>query len=498
MSRRLSTAAIIATGLFAAGALLLAPWVVMAGVAGVLFLLGTTRIIRYQRPTLILVFELVLLAGTKYRSRDVGATLSGIADAQVLLELAFYAAIAWIVFLTIVFPSRPVRRVAPTIAVGLVSYAGLAVLSTAWSPTPAITLVRSVQLAILVAAAICLFSRSDPATILSSLLIALVVHCVTFSALAIAVTGGRPYMETTNGENRFTWFALHPGVVATLSATAFVLLLAYLLSRAPRAPGARRFGYRGFASLAGIAFFGGLLLATRTRSDLLASIATVGVLLIRRARPRPMTLAIAVLGSVALGGFALTYLGVTDFFSRLLSNDSAVGAYLIRGESQARLLTLNSRTLLWNDMLPLVVARPVLGWGFESSRSILLDVFFWAASAHNALMQTLLDLGVVGAVLLMTLFGSCFFVGSSRRGDGDERAAFGRTAVFGLAVYLAIQSIGSESYAGTPGFPTLVAFLCMLAAADLRRRSRTLPVRVASFGRLLHGVQDWRADACAC
>jgi O-antigen ligase len=123
-------------------------------------------------------------------------------------------------------------------------------------------------------------------------------------------------------------------------------------------------------------------------------------------------------------------------------------------------------------MLPLVTARPVLGWGFESTRSVLLDVFFWAAYAHNALMQALMGLGVVGAGLLMALFGSCFFVGSPRIRRGSDASAFARSAVFGLAVYLGIQAVVSESFAGTPGFAALVAFLCMLSAADLRQETR--------------------------
>jgi len=479
LRRTAAAAGVVAAGVLIAVAILAAPWLVAAAVAGAFFLLLSVRIIRHQRLTAVLIFLIVLLAGSKFRSRDVGATLSGAVDSQVAYELAMFAALGWIVFLAITFPVKPVRRVPRTIPLGLVCYAVLAVVSTAWSPTPVLTLVRSLQLSILVAAAICLFYRTDPTTILQALLIALLVHCGTFIALAIAISGGWPQRLTTSGVSRFTWFAMHPSVIAMLMATAFLLLLASLLEGLPPTWNARRFAV---LRIGGIVVFGALLLATRARADFLATLAAAGVMVVRRTRIRPDILAVAVLGGLAILGFAVTTFGGTDLVGRMLSDDWAGGAYLLRGQTSAGFLSLNGRTLLWKEMLPLVSARPVLGWGFESTRSVLLDVFFWAAYAHNALMQALMGLGVVGAGLLMTLFGSCFFVGSARNRGGSDASAFARSAVLGLAVYLGIQAVGSESFAGTPGFAALVAFLCMLSAADLRQEARATHGGAAPLG----------------
>lgn len=471
IGRTVSIAGVVAAGVLAALAILMAPWKAAGGVAGVFFLLLCVRIIRHERLTAVLVFLLVLLAGTKFRTRDVGATLSGSVDSQVAFELAMYAALGWIAFLAITLPSKPARRVPATIALALVCYGLLAVLSTAWSPTPGLTLVRSAQLLILVAAAICLFYRSDATTVLRSLLIALVVHCALLTALAIAITGTWPHLLTSSGVSRFAWFATHPGPIATLGATAVLLLLATLLAGPPQTRGGRRSVYLAYG---GIVLFGALLLATRTRADLFASVAAGGVMVVRRSRLRSEIFAVAALGTVAILGLAVTSFGGANVFSRVLSDDWSGGAYFLRGQTPENFLTLNSRTLLWKEMLPFVQARPILGWGFESTRSVLLDVFFWAAYAHNALIQALMGLGVVGASLLMALFGSCFFVGSTRIRHDCDTSAFARTAVFGMAVFLGIQSVAMESFAGTPGFTVLVAFVCMLSAADLRRKSREL------------------------
>lgn len=470
--QQLVASAVAASAAIVASASLIAqPLVVLAGAAGILFLVFSVRIIRHPRATAVVVCLLVLLAETKFRQRDVDATLSGSVDSQVVFELALYAALGWIVFLAVVVPARPVRRISPAIAWGLCGYAALALVSTAWSAAPTITLVRSAQLCILVAAVVCLSLRADPATILESLLIALVLYCCVFSVLALVVPGTRlgphgvslPDADLAGKPNRFSWFAVHPGLVAMMVGITVLLLVAVLLNGLPRMPRSRRLTL-GFA---GIAVFGAVLLATRSRTDLIAIAISVCVLLIRRKRPRLDLLVAGALAGVAIIGFV----GASSLFNSLVSQNWSVGDYLLRGQTTDQFLTLNSRTMLWEKMMPLIAARPVLGWGYEASRGILLNVMWWASYAHNAWVQAVMDLGVFGAALITFLFGSCFFVGERSRPTRDG-PAFARTGVIGIAVYFGIESIASESFAGTPGFAGLVVFLCMLAAADLRRRAR--------------------------
>jgi O-antigen ligase len=458
---------VVAAAIIASGSLLVQPWLVLAGTAGILLLLFSVRIMRHPRSTAVVAFLLVFLAETKFRQRDADAMLSGSVDSQVIFELAMYAALGWIVFLAITVPPKPARRISPSIALGLGGYGALALLSTAWSAAPAITLVRSIQLCILVAVAICLSLRADPATIFESLLIALVLYCGVFSILALVVPGGAPRLDIPGKTERFSWFAVHPGAVAMYCAVTVLLLIAALLNGLPRMPRSRRLTL-GFTA---IAVFGAVLLATRSRTDLIALALTVGALLIRRMRLRPSVLVAGMLGGVAIIGFAVTIFGASTLFNGVLSDNGAVGDYLLRGQTTDQFMSLDSRTTLWKEMTPLIVARPVLGWGFEASRRILLDVFFWASYAHNALVQTVLGLGVFGIALLMPLFGSCFFVGERSQPTLDG-PAFARTAAIGIAVYFGTESIASESFAGTPGFAVLVVFLCMLAAADLRRQAR--------------------------
>src|SRR5262245_57233034 len=255
----------VAASVIAARMLLVSPALVTAGAAGILFLLFSVRIIRHPRLTAVVAFLVLLLSETKFRTRDTGALLAGSVDSQVLFVLGLYAALAWLVVLTIIFPPKPARPISPAIGLGLAGYAALALLSTAWSPIPMITLVRSAQLAILVALAIALFVRTDPATIFESLLIALVLYCGVCSILAMVVPGSRagphgvigiPLVSIPGKSIRFSWFAVHPGTVAMLVGITVLLLIATLLNGMPRATARGRITL----GIAGIASFGAVLL----------------------------------------------------------------------------------------------------------------------------------------------------------------------------------------------------------------------------------------------
>jgi exopolysaccharide production protein ExoQ len=95
---------------------------------------------------------------------------------------------------------------------------------------------------------------------------------------------------------------------------------------------------------------------------------------------------------------AQSTLGIYDYALTFLNRDS----------------TLTERTVLW-DALFKVKINPVIGTGFESfwlgeRRQKLWDDVRWEASeAHNGYLETYLNLGLVGLILLVGLLGATFF-----------------------------------------------------------------------------------------
>jgi exopolysaccharide production protein ExoQ len=103
--------------------------------------------------------------------------------------------------------------------------------------------------------------------------------------------------------------------------------------------------------------------------------------------------------------------------------------------------TLTDRTLIWQDLLQMNV-NPVLGTGFESfwlgeRLNILWDKWWWQPnSAHNAYLETYLNLGFIGLFLLI---GWLFVTYRKARRDLIRQIDWGR---FRLAFLLAVLLYG--------------------------------------------------------
>jgi hypothetical protein len=69
-----------------------------------------------------------------------------------------------------------------------------------------------------------------------------------------------------------------------------------------------------------------------------------------------------------------------------------------------------------------------------------------------------LDLGIVGSLTLIALLGAALF--SAMR----ARTPWLRATLASLSLFLIINSISTESFAGTPGFEMFLVFLCAIAA----------------------------------
>src|SRR5438105_8447117 len=103
-------------------------------------------VVTYQHPRTMLsgCFSIVLIAGTKFRMREASDSLAGSMDAQMLFELALFAAVAVVVLAAWIAAGD--RRPLTIVEVLIGGYAAIALLSTFWSAAPVLTLVRAGQL----------------------------------------------------------------------------------------------------------------------------------------------------------------------------------------------------------------------------------------------------------------------------------------------------------------------------------------------------------------
>lgn len=141
--------------------------------------------------------------------------------------------------------------------------------------------------------------------------------------------------------------------------------------------------------------------------------------------------------------------------------DAALGLREKLFRSLGRNPNLTDRTVVWTDVLALQ-DRPLLGFGFESfwlgpTRDTLWAKWWWQPiQAHNGYIETYLNLGVIGVVLLVAMLLSGFRkIQSSARAQPD-------LAMLRMAYLVAIV-IFNYTEAGFKGLHLAWTIFCIVA-----------------------------------
>lgn len=432
----------------------------LGDIRAVVALLGAAAIacwgvFAFHRPAAALgaSFPLLLLAGTKFRTRDPDASLAGAVDAQILLELGLFAMIA-VGVAAVRFSGRACAVRLPLVSL-LGAYVGLCLASTVWSAAPALTMVRATQLAIVAALATTAIQVLSPERSLRLL----ALSTAAFAAVCGAIAALFPWARAASEDGRFAWFSVHPIEAATLAAIGALGCLG--LGTFRTAPEERRLApVLPYALWAGVLI--GLLVVTGSRGPMLGLAAGLAALVLMRLHlPARVPIVLAAL-SVLLAALAVGP-ELRPWLDELEDDHSAVSRLILRGESADTVLELNGRLELWEDVKPAIDDRPVAGYGYQASRPVMLDAAPWAAYAHNALLQTLLDLGLLGTLLLAVILVAALAAAGAGAIDPHVRGA-----IAALTAFLVVNSISTESFAGAPGVDALLLFTCSLCAASRR------------------------------
>ena len=407
----------------------------------------------WPRHALASGYLIVLIAGTKFRERLATATLAGELDWQVGFELTLYGVLGIITTMSILSTRAGHRRFA-MIECGLIGYAALAAASTFWSFAPALTAVRAFQLIVLVGYSLAAVQILGTPNTLRAVSWALVPYVLICSAIAWIFPSS---ISSTEAGGRFTWFALHPISAGTYAGLAAVFVLSRVLS----SDGARRW----FGSAPWLIPLLAVLLLTNSRGPLLAFLAAAAIVLLKRT-PSAAIRSLMLVGLLAMAVGAAATTSVQNLVRQAELSESRLVQRLFRDQDADTVLGLSGRAELWEALLPVFLDRPLLGHGYQGSRARLLDIASWAAYAHNAFLQTLLDVGSFGALLLCipigwTAIGALWF---PLRTDceGADAAALGAT------IFVLLNSVTSESFAGATGCFEMVLLMSLISAAVQR------------------------------
>lgn len=171
----------------------------------------------------------------------------------------------------------------------------------------------------------------------------------------------------------------HPNESAIYLATLifFCVVLSY----------GSRWSRRLFFFLIGLfAFF--LLIRTDSRTSLIALLLTVFLLIALKmptSRFRILTILIGVICAILLLSALLIVLSEN-------------------GTLQEVFRTVLGRVELWKTAISMLPAINIGGNGYYAARFYLLPIWGWASHAHNALVEMIFDLGIVGVLMLFSFF----------------------------------------------------------------------------------------------
>jgi O-antigen ligase len=420
-----------------------------AGTAAYQTLRGTRR-----SPSWPMVCVLLLVVASEYkvRLRADDDAISGNADPFVLLEMAAYGVVALFLFLK-VRPSVRLNRANWLVFLGY-AYAAVVTVSALYSPYFSLAVVRAAQLVIMLALARSIVRHGGRAAMHQ------VAHACTVLVAASVVFGVLvPFPRLPTQPDRFTWLYLHPVAAGQFTAIAVVLLTAYVFGANLPRPGPR-WPIWIYLVMLGVCSAG--LLATQTRGAVLG--AAVGVLAVIWTRWRgSRKIEVGVVLAIVLAAVALT-------------SSSAIESFFARGESTAQLASLNSRTELWQQALALFPQHPLYGFGLSSTRGLFLETI-GLGGGHNALINLLVDTGVLGALTWLALLAG-ILLAAARITALDSQLWMDRIVILSLLLSLITSSVFAESL-GAPANVACAWLFLLWSWADAAWRERTTGLSTA-------------------
>jgi exopolysaccharide production protein ExoQ len=394
------------------------------------------RLSRWWLP--LCVITLVIASDYQLRNRPPEAALAASVDTTIVFELAMYAVVAAYLVAVHGAPLR-LRTMYPTIYLaGLLI--GLMGLSLAYTPSPQYAVVRIGQMVVLFSLTAIAASKGtrDDFHRLAHAFMVLVALSVAYGIAVPSI----PVNERQAG--RFTWFAIHPTVSGILAGLAALIALAYVTASRRTRPGPM---WSQGVYIGLLVVNGGAMIAAQTRGAIGGVVAGAVVLLVASRREARSRIELILAGLVTLAGL-------------ILLAGEQITAYFVRGESAEQLTTLNSRTDLWATALDVFGRNPMFGHGVTSSRGLFYDET-GLGGGHNAFINILVELGVVGTAVWLMLIGLVLASIWTLDRGGPDQLIVDRALLLGVVVFLLVDGMFYEGIGGVTNIAITWFFMCL-------------------------------------
>lgn len=372
--------------------------------------------------------------------RSVHVAVNSLGGDSIVEVVGFAVVAAWcIVILRQLVPDLWTLRM-PTI---LLALPVLSIASATWSETAAYSFARGLQLlvvALLALTTVAFGTTGGDATEVLGAYFRFFVRAAMVLLVARMVLG--PIYIRVNEDNlgRFALIGMHPNL------SAFVVAIALIVDvSCPR----RLLRSSGPVRALRVGVFCTALFAMHSRTSialLVGGFATLFLLAARRSPTFRFRSATPVLAAVAAPAIV--------FWTSIYS-------FTLRGGDSKNLEGGNGRLELWQHV-PSVLHTPfdwMFGLGSGQAQVAFVDELPWAVGAHNSVLTTLIELGLLGAAVYLLLVMRCVTT--------TVRSALFETdlgpMVAALLVVLVVQSTLADTVAGPSGGLVLVYLLLAVA-----------------------------------
>jgi O-antigen ligase len=176
---------------------------------------------------------------------------------------------------------------------------------------------------------------------------------------------------------------------------------------------------------------------------------------------------------IVLIGFALAlkFTALSEYFSTYLKLE--------------QLSSFTGRTGLWTFVWPLILQRPILGYGFNSSRFIAVlypETPFGSSHMHNSLLETIYNNGALGLIpLLMVLFVIVRNLWRTVQFSASHELRYLAIGCLAAFVNLFVNGMFNATFGGRPDASYMILIALVVISSHLLRISQAQSARQPAF-----------------
>jgi len=334
---------------------------------------------------------------------------------------------------------------------------GFAIVSTAWSEYPEVTIRRSIGLIGTTAVGLYLGWRLDQKALIV-LLARVCAICMAFSLLVVLAMPERGIMETGSLAGNWRGMYRHKNILGVTAAVSVVCIFF-----AARAQG----GFSRFwLAMLGISVTN--ILGSSSATAVGSLLAMLGIYWLFTLRVIARSLKVVAVVGAATGAALLILSGIIDLEAMM----SSVG----------KSADLTGRWPLWTRLIETSGESLFFGQGYGAFwmprnpivMQIWSDGYFMPIDAHNGMINVYLDLGLMGCLIFILWYGTSLYLALHQL---DRKVTAEAGFIFAVLALFAIYSISEAIFLRGNGFLWLVMVVASVRCC-LAVTARSAPVAI--------------------